>query len=136
MLNLTRYTESNNNINKFIVWFMNENAHGDGQRLLHSALEAIGIEELLSSEAQIDKLVEDAYFVTKAKIVSIGEAPSAIEFTTTFYKHAGYPGGEYDKNMGTCKLKFDKLTFVLLMIEYMSLLNSGKYKAKEYGDDE
>jgi hypothetical protein len=149
MLNLTRYTESNNNITKFIVWFMNENSqshlHGNGQRLLHSALEVVGVKKSINIpgdelrfEAEIDKLVENAYFVTGAKIVSIEDdvTKSTITLLTTFLGHKGYPGGEYDKDMGTCNLKFDRLTFVLLMSEYMSLLNSGRYKPKEYNDEE
>jgi hypothetical protein len=151
MLNLTRYTDSTNNITKFIVWFMNENAHG-GKKLLHSALEIVNIKSLrilgddalnldknyLMTESQIDELVEDAYFVTGAKIISIEDdiAKSTLTLLTTFLGHKGYPGGEYDKDMGTCNLKFDRLTFVLLMSEYMSLLNSGKYKSKEFSDDE
>jgi len=149
MLNLTRYTESNNNITKFIVWFMNEHSqshlYGSGQRLLHSALEVVNVRksinipgEELRFEAEIDKLVEDAYFVTGVKIISIEDdvTKSTITLLTTFLGHKGYPGGEYDKDMGTCNLKFDRLTFVLLMSEYMSLLNSGKYKPNEYNDGE
>jgi hypothetical protein len=149
MLNLTRYTESNNNITKFIVWFMNEHSqshlYGSGQRLLHSALEVVNVRksinipgEELRFEAEIDKLVESAYFVTGAKIISIEDdvTKSTITLLTTFLGHKGYPGGEYDKDMGTCNLKFDRLTFVLLMSEYMSLLNSGKYKPNEYNDGE
>ena len=144
MLNLTRYTESNNNITKFIVWFMNEHAHGNGEKLLNSALEVVNVKNLnipgdaLRFEVEVAKLVENAYHVTGAKIVSIEDdvTKSTITLLTTFLGHKGYPGGEYDKDMGTCNLKFDRLTFVLLMSEYMSLLNSGKYKPKDYSDDE
>lgn len=144
MLNLTRYTESNNNITKFIVWFMNENAHG-GKKILHSALEVVNTRESINVpgdelrfEAEVDQLVENAYFVTGAKIISIEDdiAKSTLTLLTTFLGHKGYPGGEYDKDMGTCNLKFDRLTFVLLMSEYMSLLNSGKYEPKQFSDDE
>jgi len=153
MLNLTRYLDSNNNISDFIVWFMNENSHGSGEKLLHGALEIVGIKSLgaeasmnggktdkkyLISESEIDKLVEDAYFVTGTKIISIENdiAKSTITLLTTFLGHKGYPGGEYDKDMGTCIVKFDRLIFILLMSEYFSLLNSGKYKPKEYRDEE
>mgnify|MGYP003339615532 CR=1 FL=1 len=139
MLRIDKYLLEKKSLPEFLVWFITEHSHPQKENILHCAISVGGAwmndDEEKKEEVRISKIIENAYFVTGVKILSANMDPDP-SFNVKLFQHAGYPGGQTDKEMGECWIEFDKITFILLVSEYFSLINSGKYKPQEFSDDE
>ena len=135
MLKFENYIESKKSeISGFLVWLLNNNAHGNEDFLNQIISQPKSESETKEKMAILDKIVDDAYFVTGVKILdtNLVAYPNAISFEVKLFRHAGYPGGETEREMGECSMNFEKTAFTLLMSEYFSYKYSGnrnKYTA-------
>lgn len=137
MLSFKNYTEfKESEISSFLVWLLNNNAHGNedflNQIIRHPRRESDKVSETKESMAILSKIVDDAYFVTGVNIINIDGFAGNLYIHVKLFRHAGYPGGETDREMGECSMDFEKVAFTLLMSEYFSYKYSGnrnKYTA-------
>ena len=143
MLSFKNYTEfKESEISSFLVWLLNNNAHGNedflNQIIRHPTKyykdpeSSDSLSETKESMATLGKIVDDAYSVTGVRIINIDAFAGNLYIHVKLFRHAGYPGGETDREMGECSMDFEKVAFTLLMSEYFSYKYSGnrnKYTA-------
>ena len=130
MIDLRKYIElKKDEIEKFIVQFFNDNSN-DRNGILSSALDVpnhsiayldgLDNPETKESMSRLSKIVDNAYSVTRSTIkkhILLGEN---VLFEIELHGHAGYPGGEYDRELGKCFMSLEVNVFILLMSEYFA----------------
>lgn len=125
-----KFLISNNheNIGKFFTWIFNHYSgySEENKRLLNKLISpkpsTSGLQiETKFEDAEIDKIIEDSYFVTHVKVLNIhANEQQDITFHLKLFRHAGYPGGESDREMGECSAQMDIFCFSILMSKYYS----------------
>lgn len=128
------------NLGKFFTWVFNSHSgYGDeNKRFLNKLISpkpsTSGLQvEAKTENAELDKIVEDSYSVTNVKVLNIHiNEQQDMTFHLKLFRHAGYPGGESDREMGECSAQMDIFCFSILMSKYYMEKSSCNCNTKNY----